>query len=182
MATIKNHTGSPKKLNVFSFLKYEHLVAGISGGVTSTLILHPLDLIKIRFAGKQLAMDGSDTDEWTRLLISLCQGSGVSSGGLVYSYGSSVNGNRCLLVEREGWSHVSCVIVNNNISTATETFCWYRTTAYLLISYFRAIFNINTGWEYLLTEGVLIINTPGMYLFCLIGAFTLALEIDKEVY
>jgi solute carrier family 25 folate transporter 32 len=28
------------------------LVAGISGGVTSTLILHPLDLIKIRFAGK----------------------------------------------------------------------------------------------------------------------------------
>lgn len=53
MATIKNHTGSPKKLNVFSFLKYEHLVAGISGGVTSTLILHPLDLIKIRFAGKQ---------------------------------------------------------------------------------------------------------------------------------
>lgn len=37
--------------NVFSHVKYEHLVAGISGGVTSTLILHPLDLIKIRFAG-----------------------------------------------------------------------------------------------------------------------------------
>lgn len=33
-------------------IKFEHLVAGISGGVTSTLILHPLDLIKIRFAGK----------------------------------------------------------------------------------------------------------------------------------
>lgn len=31
-------------------VKYEHLVAGISGGVTSTLLLHPLDLIKIRFA------------------------------------------------------------------------------------------------------------------------------------
>lgn len=27
----------------------EHLVAGISGGVLSTLVLHPLDLIKIRF-------------------------------------------------------------------------------------------------------------------------------------
>lgn len=37
--------------NVFSHVKYEHLLAGISGGVTSTLILHPLDLIKIRFAG-----------------------------------------------------------------------------------------------------------------------------------
>lgn len=31
-------------------IKYEHLIAGISGGLTSTLILHPLDLIKIRFA------------------------------------------------------------------------------------------------------------------------------------
>ncbi|XP_039954007.1 mitochondrial folate transporter/carrier [Bactrocera neohumeralis] len=38
------------KLNLSSHVKYEHLVAGISGGVTSTLILHPLDLIKIRFA------------------------------------------------------------------------------------------------------------------------------------
>jgi solute carrier family 25 folate transporter 32 len=46
---------SPKKIakfNVLSHVRYEHLVAGISGGVTSTLILHPLDLIKIRFAGK----------------------------------------------------------------------------------------------------------------------------------
>ncbi|KAK6619693.1 hypothetical protein RUM43_012450 [Polyplax serrata] len=31
-------------------LRYEHFLGGISGGVTSTLILHPLDLIKIRFA------------------------------------------------------------------------------------------------------------------------------------
>jgi hypothetical protein len=38
--------------SVFSHVKYEHLVAGITGGVASTLILHPLDLIKIRFAGK----------------------------------------------------------------------------------------------------------------------------------
>ncbi|CAL8074454.1 unnamed protein product [Orchesella dallaii] len=34
----------------FSFVGMEHLVAGISGGVASTLILHPLDLVKIRFA------------------------------------------------------------------------------------------------------------------------------------
>ena len=32
-------------------IKYEHLLAGISGGAISTLLLHPLDLLKIRFAG-----------------------------------------------------------------------------------------------------------------------------------
>lgn len=37
---------------VFSHVKYEHLIAGLSGGVVSTLMLHPLDLIKIRFAGE----------------------------------------------------------------------------------------------------------------------------------
>jgi NH3-dependent NAD+ synthetase len=40
-------------------MKYEHLVAGISGGVASTLILHPLDLIKIRFAGNVINFIGS---------------------------------------------------------------------------------------------------------------------------
>ncbi|XP_057665625.1 mitochondrial folate transporter/carrier-like [Diorhabda carinulata] len=39
-----------KEVSLLSQLKYEHLIAGISGGVTSTLILHPLDVIKIRFA------------------------------------------------------------------------------------------------------------------------------------
>ncbi|XP_044001194.1 mitochondrial folate transporter/carrier isoform X2 [Aphidius gifuensis] len=34
----------------FSHFKYEPFVAGISGGVVSTLMLHPLDLMKIRFA------------------------------------------------------------------------------------------------------------------------------------
>lgn len=42
--------GTTRKVTLFSQVKYEHMVAGISGGVTSTLILHPLDLIKIRFA------------------------------------------------------------------------------------------------------------------------------------
>lgn len=51
MSTMKNPTSSSSKA-LFSHIKYEHLVAGISGGVTSTLILHPLDLIKIRFAGE----------------------------------------------------------------------------------------------------------------------------------
>ncbi|XP_062321116.1 solute carrier family 25 member 32-like [Osmerus eperlanus] len=36
--------------NVFSHVKVENLAAGLSGGVVSTLLLHPLDLVKIRFA------------------------------------------------------------------------------------------------------------------------------------
>ena len=39
-------------LSLLNHIKYEHLLAGISGGAISTLILHPLDLMKIRFAGK----------------------------------------------------------------------------------------------------------------------------------
>ncbi|KAJ6640945.1 Mitochondrial folate transporter/carrier [Pseudolycoriella hygida] len=49
MSAMKTN-GSTRKVSLFSQVKYEHMVAGISGGVTSTLILHPLDLIKIRFA------------------------------------------------------------------------------------------------------------------------------------
>ena len=37
--------------NTFSNVRYQHLVAGISGGITSTLALHPLDLLKVRLAG-----------------------------------------------------------------------------------------------------------------------------------
>lgn len=36
--------------NVVSHSQIEHLAAGISGGVASTILLHPLDLLKIRFA------------------------------------------------------------------------------------------------------------------------------------
>uniref|UniRef100_A0A3P8W174 Solute carrier family 25 member 32 n=1 Tax=Cynoglossus semilaevis TaxID=244447 RepID=A0A3P8W174_CYNSE len=35
---------------LFSHVKIENLIAGLSGGVVSTLVLHPLDLVKIRFA------------------------------------------------------------------------------------------------------------------------------------
>lgn len=56
---MKNHTTkSPSNLEnhhgLFKHIKYEHLIAGVSGGAISTLILHPLDLLKIRFAGKLL--------------------------------------------------------------------------------------------------------------------------------
>lgn len=53
MTSIAKSNSGSRKVTLFSNLKYEHMVAGISGGVTSTLILHPLDLIKIRFAGKR---------------------------------------------------------------------------------------------------------------------------------
>lgn len=39
-------------LSFFSGVKYEHLIAGLSGGVVSTLATHPFDLIKLRFAGR----------------------------------------------------------------------------------------------------------------------------------
>lgn len=45
--------GTPVTKSMFGHLKIEHMVAGFTGGVTSTLILHPLDLLKIRFAGKK---------------------------------------------------------------------------------------------------------------------------------
>ena len=35
-----------------SSFKVSHLVGGLCGGVTSTLITHPFDLIKLRLAGK----------------------------------------------------------------------------------------------------------------------------------
>ncbi|XP_071051619.1 solute carrier family 25 member 32-like [Onthophagus taurus] len=38
------------KNQILNHIRYEHLVAGLSGGLVSTLILHPLDVIKIRFA------------------------------------------------------------------------------------------------------------------------------------
>lgn len=53
-ANMKNHTAKKGNISLFSHFKYEHLLAGISGGAISTLILHPLDLMKIRFAGKLL--------------------------------------------------------------------------------------------------------------------------------
>ena len=35
---------------------YGHMVAGMSGGVVSTLILHPLDLVKVRMQGQLMSI------------------------------------------------------------------------------------------------------------------------------
>ena len=39
------------KRSLVEGIRYEHLLAGIVGGTLSTLVLHPFDLIKVRFAG-----------------------------------------------------------------------------------------------------------------------------------
>ena len=48
---------SPVRLNVLSHVKVDHMIAGCSGGVLSTLVLHPLDLVKIRFQGNYFDFD-----------------------------------------------------------------------------------------------------------------------------
>lgn len=42
----------PPARSVLRHVRLENLAAGMSGGVLSTLALHPLDLVKIRFAGE----------------------------------------------------------------------------------------------------------------------------------
>ncbi|KAL8572479.1 hypothetical protein ACOMHN_005625 [Nucella lapillus] len=41
--------GSSSGAGFLRHVRFEHLYAGVSGGVVSTLVLHPLDLVKIRF-------------------------------------------------------------------------------------------------------------------------------------
>lgn len=51
MTTVPGESTSQRKINaIINYAKYEHLIAGMTGGLTSTLILHPLDLLKLRFA------------------------------------------------------------------------------------------------------------------------------------
>eukprot|EP00092_Neocalanus_flemingeri_P021389 GFUD01023188.1.p1 GENE.GFUD01023188.1~~GFUD01023188.1.p1 ORF type:complete len:305 (+),score=50.45 GFUD01023188.1:198-1112(+) len=47
---MSNSSRPPALLNVFGPVQFRHMIAGMSGGIVSTLILHPLDLLKIRFA------------------------------------------------------------------------------------------------------------------------------------
>ena len=36
-------------MNLVGHVQVRHMIAGMSGGVVSTLLLHPLDLLKIRY-------------------------------------------------------------------------------------------------------------------------------------
>ncbi|XP_076456376.1 solute carrier family 25 member 32-like [Babylonia areolata] len=42
-------TNKPASVGLLRHIRFEHLYAGVSGGVVSTLVLHPLELVKIRF-------------------------------------------------------------------------------------------------------------------------------------
>lgn len=57
---VKEANVTPPVKGILRHLKWEHLVAGVSGGAASTLLLHPLDLVKIRFQGKKHATQSSD--------------------------------------------------------------------------------------------------------------------------
>ena len=45
-------------------VKYEHLVAGVAGGVVSTAILHPLDTIRTRLAGAVYTNNEKSIDDY----------------------------------------------------------------------------------------------------------------------
>ena len=47
---MSNSSRPPALLNILGPVQFRHMIAGMSGGVVSTVILHPLDLLKIRFA------------------------------------------------------------------------------------------------------------------------------------
>ena len=47
---MSNSSRPPALLNLFGPIQLRHTIAGMSGGVVSTILLHPLDLLKIRFA------------------------------------------------------------------------------------------------------------------------------------
>lgn len=53
---VKEANVTPPVKGILRHLKWEHLVAGVSGGAASTLLLHPLDLVKIRFQGKNMPL------------------------------------------------------------------------------------------------------------------------------
>jgi len=50
-AAVGNNGKGILRTILFQHMKWEYLAAGVSGGVISTLALHPLDLVKIRFQG-----------------------------------------------------------------------------------------------------------------------------------
>ena len=49
MTAVSSDQSSKTKFSFLSGVRYEHLLAGVSGGVIATCILHPLDLLKIRY-------------------------------------------------------------------------------------------------------------------------------------
>jgi len=66
-------------LSFLSGVRYEHLVAGVGGGLVSTLVLHPLDLLKIRFAVHD-GQPGSERPKYTGLSSAVRSIAGTEGG------------------------------------------------------------------------------------------------------
>ena len=47
---MSNSSRPPGLMNLVGHVQVRHMIAGMSGGVVSTLLLHPLDLLKIRYS------------------------------------------------------------------------------------------------------------------------------------
>ena len=50
--TVAEPTKMAERPSLTRYVRYEPLVAGVFGGVVSTMVLHPLDLLKVRFQGE----------------------------------------------------------------------------------------------------------------------------------
>ena len=66
--------------SVFEGIRYEHLVSGIAGGAIAAQMLHPLDLIRIRFSGGHPANTRRGFSERSSK-VSLDYGSGILPSG-----------------------------------------------------------------------------------------------------
>lgn len=108
--------GTPRQLSVLSNFKYEYFVAGISGGVVSTLMLHPLDLIKIRFAGKSRERARYCKRKWRRL--SRCASRSPARGVACRRSCHGKKSRRRCLPARSNASSCGC----NGISAAEASF------------------------------------------------------------
>lgn len=73
------HRAAPKQFGFLSGVRYEHLVAGVGGGVVATSILHPLDLLKIRFAvnDSKWQLNSSTRPTYRSTVISILRSEGV---------------------------------------------------------------------------------------------------------
>jgi len=78
MATEQRTAAKP--FTFLSGVRYEHLLAGVGGGVVATSILHPLDLLKIRFAVNdgQWQLARSSRPTYSSTVINILKAEGVS--------------------------------------------------------------------------------------------------------
>ena len=76
-----DHRSSPRPSppSFLSGVRWEHLAAGVSGGLISTCVLHPLDLLKIRFAVNedQWKLSRSSRPSYLPSAVAIVRGEGL---------------------------------------------------------------------------------------------------------